>query len=162
LVDDLLGPDMPVRCQDRSIGAKSTEEYALVTDKQRVASRGVERIGLTPEQVAAAEHRYRESDDCKRKLRRNPNATVNYPDRYYRHEREFPLLVVHLLRLLTPRTPDEEQEPVTEVPVVAWGISFPTSAYDDQTVEYVVNTTWWQENYGQDVEEEEMGGDNNE
>ena len=49
-------------------------------------------------------------------------------------------------------------QPVLQ-PVVAWGISFPGTRREEQPVEYVVNTTWIRENYGEDVEEDEMDGD---
>jgi hypothetical protein len=42
---------------------------------------------------------------------------------------------------------------------VAWSISFPETEMGERRVEYVVNTTWLQENYRDDVDEEEMGGD---
>ena len=45
-------------------------------------------------------------------------------------------------------------------PVLAWGISFPATSKEERRAEYVVNTTWLRENFGDDVEEEEMRGDN--
>jgi hypothetical protein len=44
-------------------------------------------------------------------------------------------------------------------PVVAWSISFPGTALEEKKVTYVVNTTWVRENFSEDLEEEEMGGD---
>ncbi|MEX6725564.1 hypothetical protein [Parapedomonas caeni] len=44
-------------------------------------------------------------------------------------------------------------------PVVAWSISFPATALEEKKVTYVVNTTWVRENFSEDLEEEEMGGD---
>ena len=44
-------------------------------------------------------------------------------------------------------------------PVVAWGISFPATHKEENRVEYVVNTTWLSENFRDDVDEDEMSGD---
>ena len=44
-------------------------------------------------------------------------------------------------------------------PVVAWGISFPATDKEEKRVEYVVNTTWIRENFSDDVDEDEMQGD---
>ena len=44
-------------------------------------------------------------------------------------------------------------------PVVAWGISFPPTQKEEKRVEYVVNTTWLRENFKDDLDEDEMRGD---
>jgi hypothetical protein len=38
--------------------------------------------------------------------------------------------------------------------VTAWGISFPISKKAGETVGYVVNTTWWREQFGSELDEE--------
>ena len=43
--------------------------------------------------------------------------------------------------------------------MVAWSISFPRTEMEEKKVEYVVNTTWWKENYRDDFDEEDMAGD---
>ena len=59
------------------------------------------------------------------------------------------MLMLHLLNV--------EYGPSTDIHnlenVVAWGISFPGSNVKDPEVEYVVNTRWWNENFGDDLEE---------
>ncbi len=147
LKDKSLG--IPINCQRRSKGAGSDARTLRVTSRQRVASRGVEKTGLTEEQIAAAQRRYREEKGFP-----GGEKGINYPDRIYRAVRPRPLLIIHLLAI----GGDEEDLSGGE-PVVAWSISFPTTETDQQKVEYVVNTTWLQENYGQDLEEEEMAGD---
>ena len=44
-------------------------------------------------------------------------------------------------------------------PVAAWGISFPGTEREERRVEFVVNTTWLRENHGDDIDEDEMEGD---
>lgn len=145
--EQLLG--LPINCQRRKPGKGSDETTLRVTSKHRVASRGVERAGLTPEQIAAAQLQFRRNvgigDDEK---------APNYPDRIYRVRRERPLLIVHLLAI-----GDEDADLRDEKPVVAYSISFPETKTEETRVEYVVNTTWLRENYRDDLEEDEMAGD---
>jgi hypothetical protein len=94
-----------------------------VTSKQRVAGRGDESVGLTPEEVGRA-HRIAAEDE-------KPVS-----DRHFRHVdvRGRPLLMLHLLDITDPL--DEKKVLLLRAPAI--GISFPhTGKY--RTVEYVVN-----------------------
>ncbi|MFN7056483.1 Z1 domain-containing protein [Hyphomonas sp.] len=95
----------------------------FVTSKHRVAGRGDESVGLTPEQVERA-HRVA-AEDAK-----------PVSDRHYRHVdvRGRPLLMLHLLEITDPR--DERQVLLQGAPAI--GISFPHTGHY-RTVEYVVN-----------------------
>lgn len=150
LSDVSLG--ITINCPRRGEGDRSRNDPTTlrVTNKQRVASRGVEKTGLTDEQVEEAEREYRERDDAKPAK----DGGWNYPDRIYRAMRDRPLLIVHMLAI--GREDDDLRQ--TE-PVVAWSISFPGTALEEKKVTYVVNTTWVRENFSEDLEEEEMGGD---
>jgi hypothetical protein len=148
IVDLSLG--IPVNCPRRTAGTKSEKGTLRITNKQRVASRGVEKTGLSTSIIADAEREYREH---------NVKATTgrqtwNYPDRIYRSKRTRPLLIVHLLRIL-----DQRGAPMYEEPVVAWSISFPRTNRPEQRVEYVVTTTWLRENFREDVDEDELERD---
>jgi hypothetical protein len=146
LVDQSLG--VPINCQRRAAGKRSNPGTLYVTNKQRVASRGVERTGLSDEQVNDAEERYREHHSS------NDSEERNYPDWIYRAARSRPLLIVHLLAI-----GNEGDDLSGQQPTVAYSISFPQTALEEKRVEYVVNTTWWKENYQEELDEEEMGGD---
>jgi hypothetical protein len=139
--DESLG--IPIYCQRRAVGLRSDGATLRVGNKQRVASRGIEKTGLTPEQVAAAEAAYLETH----------GANANFPDHVYREVRRRPLLIVHLLEMRTADGPSAER------PVVAWSISFPKTDVPEKRVEYVVNTPWLRENEAADLEEDEIGGD---
>lgn len=141
LTDVSLG--IPIYCQRRSAGNRSDCNTLRVTNKQRVASRGVERTGLTPAQIEGVEKAYREAE-----------GKENYPDRIYRRMRERPLLIVHLLAI-----GNEHEDLSGQKPTVAWSISFPRTAMEEMRVEYVVNTTWWKENYRDELDDDEMAGD---
>ena len=139
LEDSSLG--FPLVCQRRAAGPRSDDATLMVTSRQRVSSRGIERTGLTEAEVRGAQEDYR---------RRHPNRQ-NYPDWIYREVRTRPLLVVHMLAI------GEEGDDLSGCrPVVAWTISFPTTRREEARVEYVVNTTWYQEHYG---DEDEIGDD---
>lgn len=126
-----------VRCQRRAEGQDS-DAASLRIEKSRVSSRGVERIGLTPDQIEEAKQNY---------------SGTNYPDRIFRAVRTRPLFILHLLAI------GKEGEDLSGAkPVVAWSISFPKTGREEARVEYMVNTTWFREHYP-DEDEEEAAGD---
>ncbi len=148
LSDQSLG--VTINCPRRSAGKESTDGTLRVTNKQRVASRGVEKTGLTDDQIEHAELEYRERGDAKQ----SKDGSWNYPDRIYRAKRERPLLIVHLLAI-----GGKDDDLRGNEPVVAWSISFPGTAMEEKKVTYVVNTTWVRENFSDELDDEEMGGD---
>lgn len=142
--DPSLG--LPVHCQTRT-AALVERDQVMVSSRRRVSSQGIERLGLDSAQRSKAEEEYRASND------READEAVNYPDSAYRKFRPRPLLMLHPLRINKPKT----NQPLSASPIVAWGISFPPTPETDKrhrTVEYVVNTTWWRENFGEDEDEE--------
>ena len=151
VVDMSLG--IRILCQQRTEGNRSDARALLVSNRQRVSTRGIERTGLSSEQRALAEEEYR--DYLKTHGRSSEGKAPNYPDRKYREKRTKPLLMIHMIDIVDA---SGQWEPITE-PVVAWGISFPATVREENPVEYVVNTTWIRENYADDIEEDEMSGD---
>ena len=137
LVDHRLG--FPLVCQRRTPGKRSDRSMLMVTNKQRVSSRGITKVGLSDAQVQAAENDY----DANRSS--SPGGTTNYPDRIYTRIRTRPLLVIHLLAI-----GEEDDDLSKTTPVAAWSISFPETRLGERTVQYVVNTTWYQEHFGDD------------
>ena len=115
LITELLG--FRLVCQRREDGRPEDESMVMVTKKQRVASRGVERVGLTEEQRATAKAKYRQS---------NPGSE-NFPDRIYRMERTTPLLIIHLLAI-----GEEDKDLSNELPFVAWSLSLPRTSRPEQ------------------------------
>ncbi len=137
LVDHRLG--IPLVCQRRAAGKRSDRSVLMVTNRQRVSSRGVTKVGLSEAQIQDAENEYDEGKPSP------PGGITNYPDRIYTRIRTRPLLVIHLLAI------GEEGDDLSKTtPVAAWSISFPETRLAERTVEYVVNTTWYQEHYGDD------------
>ena len=148
--DNSLG--RTIRCQRRTAGEKSNAKTLLVSNRQRVSSRRIERTGLSREQRALAEKEYREDPERTGRLPRG--RPIQYPDWAYRRKRTKPLLMIHLIDIDTVGRGDPPCQPV-----VAWGISFPATNREERRVEYVVNTTWVRENFSDDVDEDEMRGD---
>ena len=150
VTDESLG--VTIRCQLRTAGRRSDSGTLVVSNRQRISTRGIERTGLSKAQRAVAEEAYRSG--LARDGRLIEGRPLNFPDWAYRAQRTRPLLVIHLLDIRT-----EAGEQATSEPVVAWSISFPRTNREESRVEYVVNTTWLREHYGDDLEEEEMVGD---
>ena len=144
----LLG--IPINCQTRT-EANSVEETALnLSTRQRLASRGAERAGLNDAEIAEAERTYRNEKG----INEDSRADANYPDRIYRRVRKRPLLIVHLVKV----EPQNDSKAEISGPVVAWSMSIPISEVPEETVGYVVNTTWWRE-FNLELEGDELEGD---
>jgi hypothetical protein len=121
--------------------------------KARIASRGVERVGVDPVAAASAEATYR-------KLEGKPtDGPVNYPDSIYRKVRTKPLFILQMVSIRDSyENPDGSLRPLPQnfpkSVVVGWGMSLPVSATPDERVEYVVNTQKFRELYGEPDQDE--------
>lgn len=146
MADETFG--VTIRCQKRTAGNRSDLRTFRVTNKQRVASRGIERTGLTDEQIELAEQDYRSHNPPGRK------GKYNYPDRIYRAKRDRPLLIVHMLDMLDPLT----ARSLMSAPVVAWSMGLPDTKLPEERVEYVVTLQWQRENMVVDADDEDEDG----
>lgn len=147
--DTSLG--LEVFTQDRTRGDGTNDREIMVSSRRRVSSQGVERLGLDDGAIRKAEADYRREKGLPE------DAKPNFPDSIYRQVRPRPLLMIHLLDMREPVKPDQPVVRVEPESVVAWGISFPPTPETNKThrtVEYVVNTTWWREQYGETTDEE--------
>lgn len=122
-------------CQERAVGASTKggirepleENGYYITNKQRVASRGAESIGLDDALRKKAEESAEEDG-------------MNIADKYYRQMRPRPLLMLHVVKLVHKiKEPNREELLLDQVP--AMSISFPGGDYSI-TVDYVVNKVW--------------------
>ncbi len=107
----------------------------------RVASRGDEKLGLTPVQIDEANKIANEANSTK---------TVIPSDYHYRLVRNKPLLMIHILQ------PKDNVIPICDR-VPAWGISFPDGLYKI-AINVVANKVWLEKEYGpfgSDAEPEE-------
>ncbi|MCY4300238.1 MAG: Z1 domain-containing protein [Aestuariivita sp.] len=147
LVDNSLG--FKIVCQRRGAGGRSDAKTLHITDKQRVSSRGIERVGLSESEIKTAKRNYRNENNPPRSDER-----LNYPDLIYRRIRKRPLIVIHFLAI-----GKKEEDLSDSTPVVAWSISFPHTSFEEKKAEYVVNTTWFRERFQEEDEDEAEGDD---
>jgi hypothetical protein len=116
--------------QDRRSAEKREGAWRL--SKDRVASRGDEKIGLTDVQIEQAK-----ADAAKDEPGKKPS------DFHYRAVRRKPLLMIHII------DPDGTGGENERIP--AFGISFPPGHYDTE-IEVVANTVWINQMHGSSVD----------
>ena len=128
--------------QKRSVTEYPDEDgNGIALSKRRVASRGLEKIGLSENEIKLIGEEY---------------STKNIPDHAYRRIRKDPLLMLHLLDCQI------DDNSLFESGIVAYGISFPGTTgtqRPEKLIEYVVNTTWWRNEYQEYLEEIEEDDD---
>lgn len=133
---------LEVRAQLRTNPTTTEDNNGVILNKRRVASRGLEKAGLSRAQTELAQARYGEQG----------NKGKNYPDKIYRDIRDKPLLMLHLLDI------HDEQGRIFPEGVAAYGISFPGNLEVQRSeglVQYVVNTVWWNNMYSDLVEDDD-------
>lgn len=135
-------PGLRVVCQRRKPGKGSDDRTVSFARKRRVASRGVERVGVPDSLREEAEAEWRAKQESDGRVVKD---AWNYPDRIYRRIRERPLLIIHLLAI-----GKRNEDLSDDTPVVAWSISFPKTSGPEETVEYVVNEIWFRDQFGED------------
>jgi hypothetical protein len=123
------GGDGPftLRHQERVVGTDQPVGTAWRLNKDRVASRGDEKLGLDSPQRRAAEE-----------LARGDDGVGAVSDAHYRMVRNRPLLMIHSL---------QPKGGMVTGPIAAFGISFPYGDYAT-TIEVVVNKVWLQQMQG--------------
>jgi Z1 domain len=121
--------------QSRVVGDRQGSAWRL--NKDRVASRGDEKLGLTAEQRRAAEA-----------LAASGDNHVTASDTHYREIRRKPLLMIHSL--------DPHSDSMVSGPIAAFGVSFPPGHYSTE-IEVVANRVWLERMQGvaDDPQEEE-------
>ena len=125
--DVILGPQ-----SRESARLKDTEGYWRVS-KDRVASRGDEKLGLSKDQVKLA------TENAK-KANKNPS------DFHFREVRDKPLLMIHILDL---GTDSDTQKSQTNTP--AFGISFPSVDFSEG-IDVIANAVWINQLHGEDFD----------
>ena len=132
-----FGPFTPNSQSRSSLWKRSPAgiDYIAVSGKAlRVGGRGQVKAGMSTDERGAAEREW--------------GAASDIPDWQYIRLRTRPLLMLHVLDVWDKEKDKEKSSSPAEPSVVAWGIAFPRSGHETTEVTYVVNTTWWAENYG--------------
>ena len=110
--------------QERGSAQRRGDAWRM--SKDRVASRGDEKLGLTPQQRQDAESLAHEGG----------NVTKKPSDIHFRTVRNKPLLMLHII------APDE----AAQQRIPTFGISFPVGDYETE-IEVVANTVWVEQLY---------------
>lgn len=135
------------RLQRRVVTVNATGEVLVSGKSARVGSRGVEREGIEPAIVRAAEQTYRTAEPEKRGI----------PDRIYRGVRPRPLLLIHCIDAHEVVEGNEQPVLPESERFIALGLSFPK--FDDsqtsRKVVYKVNVIEWRTLFEEEAEEEE-------
>lgn len=150
-----VGPQM------RRIGYADLADHVLSMSgkRARIASRGVERIGVDEVSAKQAEAEYL----AQQKLEgADENKRPSFPDRIYRQRRDKPLFVLHVVKVRAPEKEDIAQlrdksvlDRLPEHPVIGWSISLPPSSKPNDRVEYIINTQKFREIFGTDEDDDD-------
>jgi hypothetical protein len=138
------GGDQPYRLrhQLRAVGDGQPKDKGWHLNKDRVASRGDESLGLTNQQKDEAK--------AKAKAQNKPGGTGEPSDAHFRAVRDKPLLMIHSLKARVLKDIPE--------PVSTFGISFPYGG-DGTSITVVANKVWIAKNTRSSEEE---GGEGDE
>lgn len=137
---------LKVGLQDRIVEQRKTARFenALLVSgtKRRVASRGVERIGLSDDEIRKVKEIHGESKK-------------SIPDHLYRAQRTRPLLMLHLIRTKTKESVDADE--VRGEMYAAYGLSFPKlgNGESEKLVFYTANLIAYRELYGATDDEQD-------
>jgi len=129
--------------------------------KRRVGSRGVEKSGLTPEQVKMAEAAaLQAARDATKKGEKAPDR-VNVADRFYRKVRTRPLLLIHVIQGEPDPADTKLPELTGDTQYAAIGLSLPPLESRADDVKYKINLVKAREVFGisddlDDDEEDEV------
>lgn len=128
---------LQVGLQRRAVGQHRNALH-VSGKKRRVASRGVEKTGLSPEELAAAEQSHRVAQET-------GGAGKTIADRFYRRYRSRPLLMLHLIKV------EIDDSSINGQLHAAYGISFPKlrPGEEERRVAYTANLIAYRELYGQ-------------
>lgn len=148
---------VPVHRQDRKVRQEfAPPAYVVSGRNRRVGSRGIERMGLSAEQLDEAKRIAREEEVRRAGAEgRAPRAHSNVSDRIYRLVRSRPLLVVHVLAPSLEGNQADQTAPTPLVggtEMVAIGLSLPRLGSDITMVmyfaKYKINLVKVRELYG--------------
>ena len=129
------------RMQKRSVHSRGNGKYILVSGASaRVGSRGVEKEGLSVNDVARIDEKFKKEN-------KNPS------DKEYRKVRKRPLLLLHFIKAEIVKG----KEAALEEPLIALGLSFPyfDDSNDEKKVTYQVNVIKWKELFENEMDDDE-------
>lgn len=144
------GGEQPYRLkhQLRKVGKGQPQDGGWHLNKNRVASRGDESLGLSDFQIEAARA------DAKRQAV-EAGGSGEPSDTHFRAQRNKPLIMIHSL---TARPPEDGSETQVPHPVATYSVSFPYDGYGT-TITVVANKVWVEQNRRPIVDDSDDDGD---
>lgn len=127
------GFEKPYELNPQERASETVKGTAWTLNKNRVASRGDEGLGLSRDQWDAAMEEAKKDAEELTASKRKEGKAVKPSDTHFRRIRKKPLLMLHSLK---PTGPEE-----VSCKVAAFGMSFPGDSYGI-TVEIVANKIW--------------------
>lgn len=124
-----IANEISVKLQKRKLEVNAERRYLLVNGKKmRVGSRGVEKEGMSQEEIDAAEKEFRDdSADSEKK---------SVSDKAYRKFRSQPLLILHFIEGTQNDQPFEVPQGTA---LTALGLSFPALSTQSARITYRIN-----------------------
>lgn len=136
----------PIKPSVRTVSLMEAEHYMSIGgQKLRLASRGIEKVGVDPLKALDAENEYVKRENL------IGHKKINFPDKIYRNVRDKGLFILFLVKAKTKDT--DLGSKIPQFPLVAWGISLPRSDRPTIQVEYVVNSTRMKELFRYEVDD---------
>ncbi|TIM46723.1 MAG: endonuclease [Mesorhizobium sp.] len=146
----VLGPPLGQAIRNVGPADLAKDILSISGSSRRLGSPGDEKVGVAPLKAAAALEAFKKEFEGA-----DQPVPKTIPDRIYREVRDYPLLILRLIKIGT----ESGGAKIPDDPVVAWSISFPRSELNGGRVEYVVNTIKMRELFGAEEDEEEAAGD---
>jgi hypothetical protein len=154
--EEKLGVDS-VALQVRQLEYEPKRRIVVSGNKRRVGSRGIEKEGLSSEQVQAAEKEARIAAQKRAEEANEPAPEVlSVSDRFYRKVRTRPLLLLHLMDGTYEDREGQVHRLPKAPPLVAIGLSFPKfeDSSERKQVRYRANLVKLRELFDEEVDDD--------
>tara|TARA_B100000674_G_scaffold58255_1_gene40513 strand:- start:3387 stop:6134 length:2748 start_codon:yes stop_codon:yes gene_type:complete len=139
------------------------EEDKIKFSQGKVSGRGIEKVGLTEEEVEGAIANWQNENI--EKIKNGDCKKDGYPDSIFRIKGRKPLLVIYLLDLFKDKESNRDLDDLEDFAYTTWSISFPPTNYNEEKADYIVNKVWIQQNFfnilNPEEEDELRGSDGN-
>ena len=119
----------------------------------KISARFIEKIGLSEKEVSEAISKWKKENITSNEVNKKDDG---YPDSIFRIKGRKPLLIIHFIDLYSDPKNKRELHDLDDFAHTGWSISFPPSDYQQQRVEYIVNRTYTQQNFFDDLNLEEL------
>ena len=135
------------------------EEDKIKFSQGKVSGRGIEKVGLTEEQVEVVITNWQ--NENMEEIKNGKRKKDGYPDSIFRIKGRKPLLVIYFLDLFKDKESNRDLDDLKDFAYTSWSISFPPTNFHEEKADYIVNKVWMQQNFFGSLnpeEEDELRG----